>query len=80
MVYQPLGETTEQKIKMKKTQLKTKQIKDFLAFNCSEKRSQLKIQQMAFMLMAVTLFFILVGMFVLTIYLSNLKNSAFALE
>ena len=80
MVSKHFGETTEQKIKMKKTQLKTKQIKDFLAFNCSKKRSQLKIQQMAFMLMAVTLFFILVGMFVLTIYLSDLKNSASALE
>lgn len=44
------------------------------------RRGQLKIQQMAFMLMAVTLFFILVGMFVLSIQLSGLKGSAAALE
>ena len=43
-------------------------------------KGQLKIQQMAFMVMAVTLFFILVGMFVLTIYLSNLRDSASVLE
>ena len=43
-------------------------------------KAQLKIQQMAFMLMAVTLFFILVGMFVLSVYLSNLKDTALALE
>ena len=45
-----------------------------------KKRAQLKIQQMAFMLMAITLFFILVGMFVLVIRFSNLKNVAEALE
>ena len=44
------------------------------------KRAQLKIQQMAFMLIAVTLFFVLVGMFVLSIYVSNLKNTAGNLE
>ena len=44
------------------------------------RKAQLKIQQMAFMLMAVTLFFILVGMFVLSIYLSDLRNSASVLE
>ena len=44
------------------------------------KKAQLKIQQMAFMLIAVTLFFILVGMFVLTVYLSNLKDTSSILE
>tara|TARA_Y100000296_G_scaffold36581_1_gene42307 strand:+ start:1638 stop:2144 length:507 start_codon:yes stop_codon:yes gene_type:complete len=44
------------------------------------KKAQLKIQQMAFMLIAVTLFFVLVGMFVLTIYVSELKNSAAVLD
>ena len=43
-------------------------------------RGQLKIQQMAFMLIAVTLFFVLVGMFVLSIQLSGLKSSAAVLE
>jgi len=43
-------------------------------------RGQLKIQQMAFMLMAITLFFVLVGLFVLKINLSELKQSAGTLE
>ena len=44
------------------------------------RRGQLKIQQMAFMLMAITLFFVLAGMFVLVISTSNLKEGALALE
>ena len=44
------------------------------------KRGQLKIQQMAFMLMAVTLFFVLVGIFILVVKFSGLKESATALE
>jgi len=40
------------------------------------KIAQLKIQQMAFMLIAVTIFFILAGMFILTIKFSNLKIEA----
>ena len=43
-------------------------------------KAQMKIQQMAFMLIAVTLFFILVGMFVLMFVLSGLKESASLLE
>lgn len=37
---------------------------------------QLKIQQMAFMLMAVTVFFALVGMFLLTMKVAGLRSSA----
>jgi len=44
------------------------------------KKGQLKIQQMTFMLLAVTLFFILVGMFILVFRFSGLKESAAALE
>jgi hypothetical protein len=44
------------------------------------KKAQMKIQQMAFMLMAVTLFFVLVGMFVLVIRFSGLKKTATQLE
>ena len=44
------------------------------------RRAQLKIQQMAFMLMAITLFFALVGMFVLKIQFSELQTSAAVLE
>lgn len=40
------------------------------------KKGQLKIQEMAFMLLAVFLFFALVGVFVLTIFYSNLQNEA----
>lgn len=41
-----------------------------------KKKAQLKIQQMAFMLIAVTIFFILAGMFVLIIVRSNLQKEA----
>ncbi len=44
------------------------------------KRAQMKIQQMAFMLIAVTLFFVLAGMFVLIVRFSDLKESASVLE
>ncbi|MDP7520985.1 MAG: hypothetical protein QF567_02010 [Candidatus Pacearchaeota archaeon] len=44
------------------------------------KKAQIKIQQMAFVLIAVTLFFVLVGMFILTIKFSGLKESATELE
>jgi hypothetical protein len=43
------------------------------------KRGQIKIQQMSFMLIAVTLLFILVGVFFLSIRLSSLKKTASAL-
>ena len=39
-------------------------------------KGQLKIQQMTFMLIAVTLFFVLVGVFLLSISLSGIKESA----
>jgi hypothetical protein len=44
------------------------------------KKAQMKIQQMAFMLMAITIFFVLVGLFVLVIYMSGLKKTATELE
>jgi hypothetical protein len=40
------------------------------------KKGQLKIQQTAFMLLAVTLFFMLAGMFFLVIQYNNLKSTA----
>ena len=39
-------------------------------------KGQLKIQQMAFMLLAVTLFFVLVGLFVLVFILGGISESA----
>jgi len=44
------------------------------------KKGQIKIQQMLFMLVAVTLFFALVGIFVLAFVFSGLKNSALELK
>ncbi|MBP6857240.1 hypothetical protein KBC25_02340 [Candidatus Pacearchaeota archaeon] len=44
------------------------------------KRGQMKIQQMSFMLIAVFLFFALVGMIVLGFMLGNLKNNATTLK
>lgn len=40
------------------------------------KKGQLKIQQMAFMLIAVTLFFVMVGMFILVFNYSGMKDEA----
>ncbi|MBU1252643.1 MAG: hypothetical protein KJ905_03625 [Nanoarchaeota archaeon] len=44
------------------------------------KIGQMKIQQMAFMLIAVTLFFVFVGMFFLTFVFSDIKKSANLIE
>jgi hypothetical protein len=44
------------------------------------RRAQVKIQQMAFMLIAITIFFVLVGMFVLVIKFNSLKGVATELE
>ena len=44
------------------------------------KKAQIKIQQMAFMLIAVTLFFVFVGLFMLSIVTSGLKEKANTLE
>ena len=44
------------------------------------KKAQFKIQQMAFMLIAVTLFFVLVGMFFVMVVFSNIRESASLLE
>lgn len=49
--------------------------KKFFEFVFS-KRSQLRIQEMSFMLLAVFLFFILVGLFTLSIVYSNLQEGA----
>jgi len=65
-------------MKVKKAQLKIqvlKNLKRFLAPSFS-KKGQLKIQEMAFMLVAVFLFFTLVGLFVLSIVYSGINESA----
>ncbi len=55
-------------------------ILEYVNYGKMKKIAQLKIQQMAFMLIAVTLFFVLVGMFVLVFRFSNLQESAELLE
>ena len=40
------------------------------------KKSQLKIQEMAFMLVAIILFFILVGLFAVSIVFKNIQESS----
>jgi len=44
------------------------------------KKSQMKIQQMAFMLIAIMIFFALVGLIILTVGFSGLKEKATALQ
>jgi len=44
------------------------------------KKGQMKIQQMVFLLVAVTIFFVLVGMFFVTVVFSGLRESAALLE
>ncbi|MCL5018374.1 MAG: hypothetical protein M1416_01250 [Candidatus Pacearchaeota archaeon] len=51
-----------------------------LLTNREDKQGQVKIQQMMFMLIAVTLLFILVGVFFLAIRLSTLQQTATSLE
>ena len=66
------------KIKMKqnkKSQINTQDLKRFLVPEFS-KQAQIKIQEMAFMLIAVILFFILVGLFILSIFFVNLQKEA----
>ena len=48
--------------------------------NNRNKKGQMKIQQMVFMLVAVTLFFALAGMFFITVVFSGAKESAESLE
>jgi len=46
----------------------------------SSRKAQLKIQEMAFMLVAIVLFFILVGLFALSIVYKNLEKQATQIE
>ena len=59
---------------------KVKQLKEAVTFNSLKlpinKKSQLRIQEMSFMLLAVFLFFILVGLFVMSIVYSNVQDEA----
>ena len=65
-------------MKNKSGQLKSEETP--LRIASKNKKAQLKIQQMAFMLIALVLFFALVGMFFLTIQFQKIKDSAGILE
>lgn len=45
-----------------------------------DKKGQMKMQQMAFMLVAVTMFFAIAGLFVISLLFSNLKQSSSLLQ
>lgn len=62
----------------KKSQLKIQVLKNLKIFlgPSSSTKAQLKIQEMAFMLVAVMLFFILVGLFVMSIVFTGLQDEA----
>lgn len=62
----------------KKAQLKIQVRKNqrFLVLEFLNKKSQLKIQEMSFMIVAVLLFFIFAGLFALSIFYTNLSKSA----
>lgn len=49
-------------------------------FGLKSKKGQMKLQQTAFMLLAITLFFVLIGLFVLVFRFSGLKDAATNLE
>lgn len=82
------GQMKTKKLKTSKSKIltvpeisKSKKISKISSFHLSRKsKGQMKIQQMAFMLMAVTLFFVLAGIFILIVKFSGLKESASELE
>ncbi len=64
-------------MKQKKAQLKIQAGKNLLRFLVPKSsKAQLKIQEMAFFIVAIVLFFVLVGLFVLSIIFSNLYKGA----
>jgi len=64
----------------RKSKLNTKKLKISSLQLSRNKKGQLKIQQMVFMLLAVTLFFVLVGLAILAVKMNSLKNTATNLE
>jgi len=64
----------------KKAQMKTKKLKISSLHRPKNCKGQMKIQQTSFMLVAITVFFVLVGLFVLIFRYSGIKDSASLLE
>lgn len=60
-------------IKNKRMQMRIQKSDDLWLLNC---RGQLRIKQMTFMLLAVVLFFIIVGLFTIVFVFGNLKEDA----
>src|SRR3989344_1553980 len=60
----------------KKSQLKIQVLKNRRFLGPSSSKAQLKIQEMSFVLLAVFLFFVLVGLLVVSLFFSGLKDEA----
>ena len=67
-------------MKNKKAQMKTKKLKISSLHLPKSYKGQMKIQQTAFMLLAITIFFVLVGLFVLMFRMGSMKDTAKSLE
>jgi len=63
-----------------KAQMKTKKLEISSLHMPKSYRGQMKIQQTAFMLLAITLFFVLVGLFILVFRMGGLRETATILE
>ena len=64
----------------KRIQMKTKKLKISSLHRPKNCKGQMKIQQTAFMLLAITVFFVLVGLFVLIFRVSSIKDTVEILE
>ena len=67
-------------MKTKKAQMKIKKLKISNLHLPKSYKGQMKIQQTAFMLLAITVFFVLVGLFVLMFKMGSIKDTAEILE
>jgi len=68
------------KNKSSRGQMKTKKLKISNLHIPKSNKAQMKIQQTAFMLLAITIFFVLVGLFVLIFKVSSIKDTATILQ
>ena len=70
----------KKQMKTKKAQMKIKKLKISNLHLPKSYKGQMKIQQTAFMLLAITVFFVLVGLFVLMFKMGSIRDTAEILE
>ena len=70
----------KRQMKTKKAQMKTKKLKISSLHLPKSYKGQMKIQQTAFMLLAITIFFVLVGLFVLVFKVGGMRDTVDILE